>query len=94
MSRLNAIQSAILELNGGAYHNLFDEYAYKKYDFENIHALGVQSATNKSTIGVPDSYVVNEDGTYTLLMYGTVQGSSYTKIKEDIESCLKEYKKK
>jgi len=92
MTRLNTIQSAILSLDGGAYHNLVDEYLYKKYNFENIHSLGVETGTNKSTKGIPDSFVKHEDGTYTLIMYGTVKDSPFSKLKKDIKSCLGQYK--
>jgi len=92
MTRLNAIQSAILSLDGGTYHNLVDEYLYKKYDFENIHSLGVETGTNKSTKGIPDSFVEHEDATYTPIMYGTVKDSPFSKLKKDIKSCLEQYK--
>ena len=63
MSRINMIQQAILSLDGGAYHNLLDQYIYYKRGLENIHSLGVQTGTDKSTKGTPNSYVEHEDGT-------------------------------
>lgn len=88
MSKINEIQNAILELEGGAYQKLLDAYLYKKYNYHNIQTLGVQVGTNKVTIGIPDSYVDHGNGTYTLIMYGTVEQVPYQKLKEDILSCI------
>lgn len=88
MSRLNAIQNAIKELDGGSFQKLFDAYLYKKYQFKNIQPLGVQTGTNKTTKGTPDSFVKNEDGTFILIMYGSVLDAAFAKIKNDILSCF------
>lgn len=88
MSYINEIQNAINKLEGGAFQSLFDEYLFKKYKFNNIQTLGVQTGTHKTTKGTPDSYVENEDGKYILINYGTVTQNPVRKIKDDIESCL------
>lgn len=93
MSRINMIQQAILSLSGGAYHNLLDQYIYNKRGFENIHSFGVQTGTDNSTKGIPDSYVEHEDGTLTLIMYGTVRDQAFSKLKKDILSSLNKYEK-
>lgn len=92
MSRINAIQKAILELDGGSFQKLIDGYLYKKYKFDNIHPLGSQTATNKVTKGTPDSFVENKDGKYTLIMYGAVETIPFQKIKQDILSCFEKDK--
>ena len=79
MSNVNSIQNAIMELEGGAFQKLFDAYLYKKYKFENIQTLGVQTGTNKPTKGTPDSYVLLESGEYILINYGSVS-VSYTHL--------------
>lgn len=94
MSRLNAIQIAIKELDGGSYQKLIDAYLYKKYQFKNIQPLGVQTGTNKTTKGTPDSFVKDEDGTFTLIMYGTVEDNPFSKLKKDILSCFDQDKLK
>lgn len=88
MSNVNLIQSKILQLEGGAFQSLFDEYLYKKYKFTNIQTLGVQTATNKPTKGTPDSYVLTEDGKYILINYGSVNSQPADKIRADILSCF------
>ncbi|SER92903.1 hypothetical protein [Lachnobacterium bovis] len=88
MSKTKSIQQAIAQQEGGAFQSLFDAYLYKKYGFKNIQTLGVQTGTNKPTKGTPDSYVYNEDGTYTLINYGSVSDHTINKIKSDILSCF------
>lgn len=94
MSKINVIQNAIKELEGGEFQKLFDAYLFKKYKFDNIQTLGVQEGTNKTTKGTPDSYVVNYDSTYTLIMYGTVEARAFDKLKSDILSCFNKDKVK
>lgn len=94
MSRINIIQNAIKELDGGSYQKLIDAYLYKKYQFKNIQPLGVQTGTNKTTKGTPDSFVKNEDGTFILIMYGSVEENPFSKMKKDVRSCFDEDKLK
>ena len=77
-----------MQLEGGAFQSLFDEYLYKKYKFTNIQTLGVQSATNKPTKGTPDAYVLTEDEKYILINYGSVSSQPADKIRADILSCF------
>lgn len=88
MGKINVIQNAIKELEGGSFQKLFDAYLYKKYKFNNIQTLGVQDGTNKTTKGTPDSFVVEDDGKYILIMYGTVGTEAFGKMKKDILSCF------
>lgn len=88
MNNVNLIQSAIMQLEGGAFQKLFDAYLYKKYKFKNIQTLGVQTGTNKPTKGTPDSYVLTDDEKYILINYGTVSSQSAEKIHADIVSCF------
>lgn len=77
-----------MQLEGGAFQSLFDEYLYKRYRFSNIQTLGVETGTNKPTKGTPDSYVRTEDGKYILINYGSVKFQTVKKIETDILSCF------
>ena len=88
MSRINEIQKAILSLDGGSFQKLFDDYLFRKYNLSNIHPLGSQTGTNKTTKGTPDSFVEHEDGSFTLIMYGSVKEDPFNKLKKDILSCF------
>ena len=92
LSNVNYIQNAIMQLEGGAFQKLFDEYLYKKYKFKNIQTLGVQTGTNKPTKGTPDSYVLTDDGKYILINYGSVSSQPEEKIRADILSCFNKAK--
>lgn len=92
MSNINLIQNKIMQLEGGAFQKLFDEYLYKKYKFKNIQTLGTQTGTNKPTKGIPDSYVLTDNGKYILINYGSVNSQPVHKIKEDIRDCFNDAK--
>lgn len=92
MGKVNTIQNAILQLEGGAFQSLIDEYLYKKYHFNNIQTLGVQTGTNKPTKGIPDSYIVTKDNKYILINYGSVKEKAAEKIESDIMSCFNKSK--
>ena len=93
MSRVNIVQERIEGLGPGEFQKMFDAYLLKKYKFRNIQTLGVQTGTNKTTKGTPDSYVF-EDGKYILINYGTVEGNAVKKIRDDILSCFDKAKLK
>ena len=88
MSIINIIQDRIMQLEGGAFQSLFDEYLYKRYKFKNIQTLGIQTGTHKPTQGTPDSYVLTDSGKYILINYGSVTSKPVDKIKADILSCF------
>lgn len=77
-----------MQLDGGEYQKLMDAYLYKKFKYTNIEPLGSHTGTNKVTKGIPDSYVKLDNKKYVLIMYGTVESTSYEKIEKDIKSCL------
>lgn len=77
-----------MQLDGGEYQKLMDAYLYKKFKYTNIEPLGSHTGTNKVTKGIPDSYVKLENSKYILIMYGTVESTSYEKIGKDIQSCF------
>lgn len=84
MSKFIEIQKAILSLGPGEYQRFCSAYINKKYDFKNMHDIGSKEGTNKTTRGIPDSYVIDENKKYTLLMYGTVEKASIAKLRKDI----------
>ena len=92
MSKIKEIESAILELEGGAYQSLMDQYLYRKYGYR-IVSFGSQIGTNKTVTGIPDTYTaILPSGKYVFIMYGT-QKKAATKLKEDLSKCLEEIKK-
>ena len=85
MSKFIEIQNAILSLGPGEYQRFCSAYIIKKYKFKNMHDIGSKEGTNKTTKGIPDSYSIDENGMFTLIMYGTVEKQSIEKITKDIK---------
>lgn len=88
MSRFVEIQSKVLSLGPGEYQRLCSAYIKKKYRLNNMHDIGSKEGTNKTTIGIPDSYSIDENQKYTLLMYGTVEKKSVKKLEKDIKDAF------
>lgn len=87
MSKLTTIKEKILQLEGGAFQELCDEYLSRK-GYEGIFELGMKSGTIKTTIGNPDTYFKSKSGKYIFVAYTTQISNVNSKIKEDIEKCL------
>lgn len=88
MSKINKIQRAIKELDGGAFQKLVDDYLVKKYKFDNIQQLGSHSGSNKVTKGIPDSYIHTKDNSYILVCCSTQNRDTAKKIENDILDCI------
>lgn len=92
MTRINEIQNRIKEMNGGQFQKLCDEYLFRSRNFVKYTPLGSQDGTNNPTKGVPDSYSLHEDGTYTFVMHGKYSSNHIAKLQKDIKDCLNEEK--
>lgn len=88
MPIITEIKSKILQLDGGSFQVLCDEFLYRKGEYKNILCLGSNSGTLKTTVGNPDTYVRTAEGKYIFFIYTTQKGSIYSKIKDDIEKCF------
>ena len=85
MSLINTIENKIKELSGGEFQKLGDAFLAKKFPDYKLIALGSQEGTNKTTKGIPDTYLVLPNGKQIFVMYGTHSNAS-KKIAEDIKS--------
>lgn len=87
MAKLEDVKAKINQLSGGEFQNLCDAYLTLS-DYKGLAhiSLGMKSGTNKTTIGIPDTYFTTSDGKYILVMYTTEK--SLKKIREDIEDCF------
>ena len=92
MSRFLKVQQGILGLGPGEYQRFCSDYIVKKKGYRNMLDIGSKEGTSKTTRGIPDSYNVNEDGTYSLIMYGTVEKQSIQKIEKDIKDAYSKNK--
>lgn len=88
MSKVTAIENAIIQLGAGEFQEFCDTFLSKKEKYGAIHGLGKKSGTLKTTVGNPDTYFRNENGKYVCVAYTTQQDGIFKKLKEDIEKCL------
>lgn len=86
MSKFLKIQQGILGLSPGDYQRICSDYIVKVKKYDNMHDLGSKEGTSKTTKGTPDSYNIDQDGNYSLIMCGSVEKDSISKIKTDIKA--------
>jgi len=91
MANTNQIKSKLLEMEGGAFQALCDDWLHRK-GYENINGIGMMQTTNKVVQGTPDSLIIQEDGTYIFAEYSTQDKNLESKFKGDIDKCLDETK--
>ena len=91
MSKINQIQNALRELDGGAFQKLADFYLKKK-GYDCLVPLGSVIGVNKVRKGTPDTLIVLPNGKYVLAEYTTQQTGLFAKIMGDIQKCFDEVK--
>lgn len=90
MSKINQIENALLELEGGKFQKVCNAYlAAKGYA---VNALGSVAGKDKSKIGTPDCFIASRQGAFTFVEYTTQQDGVCDKFKDDIAKCLDEGK--
>ncbi len=91
MASINQIKSKLLEMEGGAFQRLCDDWLHRK-GYENINSIGMMQTTNKVVQGTPDSLILQEDGSYIFSEYSTQEKNLASKFEDDINKCLDETK--
>lgn len=91
MSKINQIQNAIKELDGGAFQKLADFYLKKK-GYDCLVPLGSVIGANKVRKGTPDTLIALPNGKYVFAEYTTQQTGLFEKIMGDIQKCFDEVK--
>ena len=87
MSKLTDIKRRIDQLDGGAFQNLCDAYlSYRGYG--NGYSLGMNTGTDKTALGSPDTYFLTADKRYVFVMCTTQKSDFIKKVIEDIDKCL------
>lgn len=92
MSKLNHIQTALKEIDGGKFQKLIETYLYKKRGFSNIHAIGSVAGKDKVKTGTPDILFRVSDNAYVFAECTTQQDRVTEKLQEDLDKDLDEGK--
>ena len=91
MSKLNQIQNAIQELEGGAFQKLAASYLYKK-GYTKLNAIGSVIGSNKTKTGTPDVLNRLPNGKYIFQEHTTQKVGALKKFQDDLEKCFDESK--
>lgn len=91
MASINQIKYNLLEMEGGAFQRLCDDWLHRK-GYENINSIGMMQTTNKVVQGTPDSLILQEDGSYIFSEYSSQEKNLASKFEDDINKCLDETK--
>jgi len=91
VSKLNQIQHALLELDGGKFQKLADAYLVAA-GYGPINAIGSVAGKNKVRRGTPDTLVSTRSGRYVLAEHTTQKSGLLAKLTKDLEKCLDENK--
>ncbi|MEH7110214.1 hypothetical protein, partial [Bacillus sp. JJ1764] len=93
MSRLQAIENRLKEINETVFQELCDSYLIlRNSNYASFARIGSQTGKQKTTKGTPDSYFLLPDGKYMFVEYSTNISAGIKKLKEDIEKCLDQEK--
>ncbi len=88
MAKINQIQNALKELDGGAFQKLADSYLLRK-GYPQINPIGSVAGSNKVRKGTPDTLIPTSDGKYLFGEYTTISKSKVcSKFSDDIAKCL------
>ncbi|SJZ37862.1 hypothetical protein SAMN02745119_00337 [Trichlorobacter thiogenes] len=91
MSKVNQIQQALLELDGGQFQKLADAYLVGR-GVGRVNSIGSVVAANKVKVGTPDALFATPNGTYIFAEYTTQQVGLLAKMKGDLSKCFDESK--
>lgn len=92
MAKINQIQNALKELDGGAFQKLADSYVLRK-GYPQINPIGSVAGNNKVRKGTPDTLIPTNNGKYVFGEYTTISSDKvYSKFSDDIAKCLDEDK--
>lgn len=91
MTVANRIRSKLLELEGGIFQRLCDDWLHRK-GYENINAIGMMQSTDRVTKGTPDCLFIQPDGYYVFSEYTVQQVRLAAKLEDDINKCFDEQK--
>lgn len=87
MSKLTDIKYRIDQLDGGRFQNLCDSYLFCR-GYGPGYSLGMNTGTDKTAKGNPDTYFITTNQKYIFVMYTTQKTGFVTKVMEDIDKCF------
>ena len=93
MARINQIQEALRQIEGGRFQTLANQYLHRRFSLGNCVHVGSNFGTDKTTKGVPDMYSI-ENGRFVFAAFTTSITDIRSKLLKDALDCLDETKTK
>ncbi len=87
----NQIKSKLLEMEGGKFQRLCDDWLYRK-GLKNINPIGMMTTTDRVVKGTPDCLFMQSNGKYIFSEYTVQQERLAKKLEDDISKCFDEIK--
>lgn len=91
MTVANRIRSRLLELEGGKFQRLCEDWLHRQ-GYENVNAIGMMQSTDRVTKGTPDCLFIQTDGYYVFSEYTVQKDRLAEKLEDDINKCFNEQK--
>lgn len=91
MGSQNQIKFKLLELEGGTFQRLCDDWLHRK-GFDNINPIGMMQLADRVVKGTPDSLLMQDNGTFIFSEYTVQQDRLAQKLEDDINKCFDEAK--
>ena len=91
MSKVNQIQNALIEIEGGRFQKLCDAFLKAK-GFGTINSLGSVIGKDKTKTGTPDTFIRNKDQNLIFVEYTTQKSRIGEKFTDDLKKCFDETK--
>ncbi len=91
MGSQNQIRSKLLEMEGGKFQRLCDDWLHRK-GYENINPLGMMTTTDRTVKGTPDCFFIQPNGKYVFSEYTVRKDRLAKKLEDDICKCFDEIK--
>ncbi|MGD8305981.1 MAG: hypothetical protein PVF17_04950 [Ignavibacteria bacterium] len=89
MSKIDQIESALIQINPAKFQKLCDAYLYQ-LGFDHPISTGSISGKEKIRKGTPDSYITLTNGNYIFVEYTTQVDDLLYKMIKDIKKCVDE----
>lgn len=87
MSKVNQIQNALLEIEGGKFQKLCDAFLKAK-GFGAINSIGSVIGKDKTRTGTPDTFIRQTDQKLIFVEYTTQQKGTAIKFTDDLNKCF------
>lgn len=93
MTRLQAIENALLSINQAAFQELCDSFLLlRNNNYSSFSRTGSQDGKQKTIKGTPDTFLLLPNGRFVFVEYSTNLTAGVSKLMDDIKKCIDQTK--